>query len=249
LETVMPPKALLFDVFGTVVDWRSSVADACRACFARLGHPCDAEAFADAWRAAYIPSVDRVRHGERPWVDLDTLHLENLRAILPEFGLQTLPEAELQALTLAWHWLRPWPDSIAGLRRLRETYIVAPVSNASIRMMVNISRHAGLQWDAILGAEIANSYKTDPVVYVRSAAALGLAPDECMMVAAHNEDLDAARAVGMRTAFVLRATEHGPHQQTDLVAGPRCDIVGRDLLDIATQIRPESEPECRSAKG
>lgn len=236
LDPSMPPKAILFDVFGTVVDWRSSVADACRTCFTRLGLACDAEAFADAWRAAYIPSVDRVRSGERPWVDLDTLHLENLRSILPTFGLVTLPEAELHALNNAWHQLRPWPDSIDGLTRLRTTYIVAPVSNASIRMMVNMSRYGGLQWDAILGAEVAQSYKTDAVVYLRSAAALGLHPDECMMVAAHNEDLDAARAVGMRTAFVLRATEHGPRQRTDLVAGQKCDLVARDLVDLADQL-------------
>ena len=213
-------KALLFDVFGTCVDWRTSVAREAAA----LGLP--GEAVADAWRARYQPQLETVRSGEREWVVLDVLHREALDDVLDELGLE-LGESERDELTLAWHRLDPWPDTVEGLTRLKERFIIAPCSNGHIAQSVNLARHAGLPWDAILGAEIARAYKPDPRVYEASVAALGLEPAEVMMVAAHNGDLDAAAACGLQTAFVARPTEHGPGQETDLHAAEACRRGGR----------------------
>jgi 2-haloacid dehalogenase len=223
--------ALIFDVFGTVVDWRTGVANGVRA----FGLDTDAEAFADAWRARYQPKMEEVRSGGRPYTPLDVLHLENLRFVLDQFGL-SVPEERVGALNDVWHGLPPWPDCVPGLTRLKRDFIIAPCSNGSIAMMTRIARFGGLPWDAIVGAEIARDYKPRPEVYRASARALGCAPGRVMMVAAHNNDLEAARNCGLRTAFFPRPTEHGPGQTTDLEASEDWDIVARDIEDLADQL-------------
>ncbi|OZD08419.1 haloacid dehalogenase, type II [Rhodococcus sp. 06-235-1A] len=207
-------KALLFDVFGTVVDWRTSIAREVRS----LGVPgVDGHAFADRWRSMYQPAMDEVRSGRRPFTRLDVLHLESLRVVLSEFDVR-LAEDSITALNQAWHRLDPWPDSVPGLNRLRTEFIIAPLSNGNISLLLGMAKNAGLPWDAILGAEPVQAYKPTPEAYLRTADILGLEPSECMMVAAHNSDLVAAADCGFATAFVARPLEHGPSQTADLVA-------------------------------
>ena len=202
-------RALLFDVFGTCVDWRSSVARAGEELGGRLGvDGVDWAAVADAWRARYQPQLETVRSGARPWVNLDALHREALDDVLAELGLD-VPERERDALTGAWHRLDPWPDTVDGLARLKRRYVIAPVSNGHIALIVNMAKYAGLPWDAVLGAEIAHAYKPQPEVYLASVAALGLQPADATMVAAHEADLKAAKALGLGTAYVARPLEHG----------------------------------------
>ena len=229
-------RALTFDVFGTVVDWRSGIIREAEAIGRSRGISRDWAKFADAWRALYNPSMDRVRRGELPWKPLDELHRSALEQILPEFGIEGLSEAEIDHLNRAWHRLDPWPDAIAGLSRLRRGYILATLSNGNVALLVNMARRAGLPWDAILGAEVARHYKPDPEAYLRTAALLGLRPDECMMVAAHNRDLLAAGTLGFRTAFVPRPTEYGPNQTADLAPEHGYDILARDLSELADQL-------------
>ncbi len=205
-----PPAALLFDVFGTCVDWRSGVARAVRDAAAPLGVGVDAGAVADAWRARYQPQLETVRSGARPWVDLDALHREALDEVLAAHGLDALDARARDELTLAWHRLDPWPDTVPALARMRRHAVVAPVSNGHIALIVAMSRRAGMVWDAVLGAEIARAYKPQPEVYLRAVSALGLRPPDAMMVACHASDLVAADACGLRTAFVRRPLEHGP---------------------------------------
>lgn len=230
-------RALLFDVFGTCVDWRSSIAREGQALGSRLGlGEVDWLAFADAWRDQYQPQMATVRRGERPWVTLDVLHRAGLDAILPAFGLDELSPADRDELTLTWHRLDPWPDVVAGLTLMKRRFVIAPNSNGHIALMVNLAKRAGLPWDAILGAEIAHAYKPHPEVYLRSAEALGLEPSSVMMVAAHNGDLVAAAACGLQTAFVPRPTEHGPDQTTDLAPEHEFDLVAGDFLELATRL-------------
>jgi len=229
-------KALTFDVFGTVVDWRSSITEEGRAVGRRTGIEADWEAFADAWRSKYQPSMSRVRKGEMPWTNLDSLHRASLDELLEELGIDELDEQERGHLNRAWHRLNPWPDSVEGLTRLKQKYILATLSNGNVALLVDMAKNAGLPWDAILGAEVARHYKPQPQSYLTTAALLGLAPHECMMVAAHNGDLVAASALGFRTAFVLRPTEYGPNQQTDLQAEHRFDIVSESFIDLANQL-------------
>jgi 2-haloacid dehalogenase len=229
-------EALCFDVFGTVVDWRSGVARGAEAALAPRGIGLDWSAFADAWRARYQPAMEEVRAGRRPFVRLDVLHRENLEATLAGFGVAGLSEAVLADLNLAWHRLDPWPDAAAGLTRLRRRYILAPLSNGNVRLMVDLARRGGLPWDAILGAEVARAYKPSPEAYLRSAGLLDLAPSACVMVAAHNGDLAAARAVGFRTAFVPRPLEHGPGQTSDLEPAEAWDVVARDFGELAERL-------------
>jgi len=229
-------QALVFDVFGTVVDWRGGVAREAAPFLRRHGAAAaDPLAFADAWRRLYSPAMEEVRSGRRPFVRLDVLHRENLEAVLPGFGIDpaAVPEAELAELTLAWHRLDPWPDSVAGLTRLKAGFIIAPLSNGNIRLMIDMARRAGLPWDAILGAEVAQAYKPMPEAYLRTAEVLALRPDQLCMVAAHNGDLAAARACGLRTAFVPRPAEHGPGQTTDLRPEQDWDVVAEDLPALA----------------
>jgi len=228
-----PPKALLFDVFGTCVDWRSGIAREGEALGRRLGlQGVDWAAVADAWRARYQPQLETVRSGRRPWVTLDVLHREALDEVLDEAGL-AIEDDDRDALTLAWHWLDPWPDTLEGLTRLRRRFIIAPNSNGHVALIMDMARRAGLPWDVILGAEIAHAYKPQPEVYLQSVAALRLEPADVMMVAAHNSDLVAAAKCGLRTAFVARPTEHGPGQISDLQPDPHVEVVARDLVHLA----------------
>lgn len=226
-------EAVIFDVFGTVVDWRSGVA----ACVSKTGLDVDPVAFADAWRARYQPKMDEVRTGGRSYVPLDVLHRENLEDTLHAFGVSgVLSETSVADLNRAWEKLPPWPDSVPSLTRLKSAYIIAPNSNGSIALMARLSRFGGLPWDAILGADIAKDYKPAPQVYLACAAALDLRPEEVMMVAAHNGDLAAARSCGLATGFFPRPTEHGPGQTSDLEPTADWDIVARDLDDLAQKL-------------
>jgi 2-haloacid dehalogenase len=204
-------RALLFDVFGTCVDWRTSMMREAE----RFGLP---PQLAQAWRDEYQPQMETVRSGQRPWVNLDVLHEIGLKRVLKNLNL-TVSKADRAELVKGWHRLDPWPDVVAGLTRLKETYIIAPCSNGHIAQSVNLAKFAKLPWDAILGAEIAHAYKPDPRVYRESVYALGLEPDEVCMVAAHRDDLRAAAKVGLQTAFVERFGEDpGPAFRADFVA-------------------------------
>jgi 2-haloacid dehalogenase len=231
-------RALVFDVFGTVVDWRSGVARDAAPFLARHAKSrVDPGAFADAWRKRYGPAMEAVRSGRRPFVRLDVLHWENLVAVLPAFGIDPakVPAAELDELNLAWHRLDPWPDVVAGLTRLKRRYIIAPLSNGNVILMLDMAKRAGLPWDAILGAELAQAYKPDPAAYLRTVDILAMQPHEVCMVAAHNGDLAAARACGLATAFVPRPTEHGPEQTKDLQPEQDWDVVAEDFDALAAR--------------
>jgi len=226
-------KALTFDVFGTVVDWRSSIIREGDALGRARGLRVDWARFADAWRSLYQPAMEEVRSGRRPWTRLDDLHRESLERLLRDFGIAGLTEADIEHLNRAWHRLDPWPDAVAGLARLRRRYILATLSNGNVALLVNMAKRAGLPWDAVLGAEVARCYKPQPEAYRTTAALLGLAPDECLMVAAHNGDLAATSVLGFHTAFVPRPTEYGPQQTTDLRPERAWDVVARDFLELA----------------
>ena len=229
-------KALCFDVFGTVVDWRGSIVAEGEQINKDKGLQVDWAAFADAWRGGYRPAMDKVRNGELPWLNIDSLHRRILDGLLPEFGLGAMSEAEREALNRVWHRLRPWPDAVAGLARLRRRFVVCPLSNGNVSLLVNMAKAAGLDWDCVLSAELARRYKPDPQVYRQAAHLLGLAPGQVMMVAAHNGDLKGARAVGFATAFVLRPAEYGPQQRTDLAPDPGVDVAAADFEELARQL-------------
>jgi 2-haloacid dehalogenase len=232
-------RAALFDVFGTVVDWRNGIArDVARFLEQHAIGGIDPALFADAWRRRYSPSMEEVRAGRRPFVPLDLLHFENLQATLSEFDLapQEFPEPELRELNRAWHRLDPWPDAVAGLGQMKSRLIIAPLSNGNVSLLLNMAKRAAIPWDAILGAEVVAAYKPSPEAYLKTAALLDLPPGEIAMVAAHNADLSAARACGMRTAFVPRPTEHGPSQTTDLQPMQKWDFIATDFKDLARQL-------------
>ena len=229
-------RALVFDVFGTVVDWRTSVATEVQELAKRKGLAVDAAKFADAWRAGYGPSMNRVRTGELPWTKLDALYRMTLDRILVDFKIAGLTEAEKDALNRAWHRLRPWPDAVAGLTRLKKKFIIAPLSNGNISLMTDMAKHAGLPWDCILGAELVRHYKPDREVYQSAADILDVRPDEVMMVAAHLGDLRAAKGVGLRTAFVARPLEYGPEGKPDLKGDASVDVSAEDFNDLAARL-------------
>ena len=229
-------KALVFDVFGTVVDWRTSVTQEVEQLAKRKGLTVDGAKFADAWRGGYGPSMNRVRSGDLPWTKLDGLHRMILDKILIDFGISGLTEAETDALNRAWHRLRPWPDAVAGLTRLEKRFTIAPLSNGNISLMTAMAKHSGLPWDCILGAELVRRYKPDREVYQSAADILDLKPAEVMMVAAHSGDLRAAGTVGLRTAFVVRPLEYGPNGKPDLKADPQVDLSAKDFNDLASQL-------------
>ena len=229
-------KALLFDVFGTVVDWRSCIAAEIRQVAASHSLTVEAEQLADAWRAEYQPAMDAIRTGQRAFTRLDTLHAENLDKVLSANGIQAFSEPDKAHLVKAWHRLKGWPDSSAGLHRLKKNYIIAPQSNGNIALIVNMAKGTDLPWDVVLGAEIVQTYKPMPEAYERACDALGLSPEACMMVAAHNDDLMAARNTGMKTAFVCRPNEHGPRQTSDLSAESDWDICAESFVDLAGQM-------------
>lgn len=224
--------ALLFDVFGTVVDWRTGIA---REVATILGPSVDAPAFADAWRGLYQPAMEEVRVGSRPYAKLDVLHAETLLVVLDRFGIARPDAATPARLVNAWHRLDPWPDAAPGLRRLRRRFLVAALSNGNIGLMARLARHGGIGWDAILGADLAGDFKPKPRVYLAGCEALDLPPERCMMVAAHSSDLAAAAALGLRTAFVARPDEHGPGRGESAPA-VTCDVVATDLLDLAQRM-------------
>jgi 2-haloacid dehalogenase len=231
----MATQALFFDVFGTLADWRTSIAREAQAILGPLGHTLDWLAFAEAWRGEYQPAMEEIRSGRAPFSKLDVLHRKNLERILPRFGISGLPEATAQNLNLAWHRLDTWPDVAKGLTRLKTRFRLAPVSNGNISLMVDIARRNGLPWDAILGAEIAGDFKPKPRVYLAAAEAFDLAPADCMMVAAHSNDLKAAAALGLATAHVARPDEYGPNTGE---AAPKVpvDFAATSLEDLATQL-------------
>jgi len=233
----MDIRACLFDVFGTVVDWRTSVSRDLAA-FAKQKNisGIDWLEFAVEWRKLYQPSMEEVRSGRRPFTILDVLHRESLDKLVARYGIR-LGEADLDHMNRAWHRLEPWPDVVAGLAALKKKYIIAPCSNGNIALMVNLAKHAGLPWDCILGAETARAYKPTPEAYLNSCRQLGLAPSSVLMVAAHNNDLRAAKAQGLKTAFVPRPTEHGPGQSTDLAPDASCvDLAAKDLVELAGKL-------------
>ena len=230
-------RACLFDVFGTVVDWRSSVSRDLAA-FGRQKRlkGVDWLEFAVEWRKLYQPSMEEVRSGRRAFTILDVLHRESLDRLVARYGLKGLSAADLDHMNRAWHRLKPWPDAVKGLARLKKKHVIAPCSNGNIALMVNLAKRAGLPWDCILGAETARAYKPMPDAYLNSCWQLGLATHEVLMVAAHNGDLQAAQAQGMKTAFVARPKEHGPGQTTDLAPEAGIDLVAKDFVDLARRL-------------
>jgi 2-haloacid dehalogenase len=229
-------KALVFDVFGTVVDWRGSIVREAQALARRRKLKFDPAAFADAWRAGYKPAMARVRSGELPWTKIDDLHRLILDGLLAQFGIRGLAEAEVDHLNRAWHRLRPWPDARAGLAKLKRRHVIATLSNGNVALLVNMARHAKLPWDCILSAEVMRHYKPDPETYLGAADLLGVRPAELMMVAAHKDDLRAARACGLKTAFVPRPKEYGPAARPDVSREPAFDVHARDFHDLARQL-------------
>ena len=228
-------RALIFDVFGTLVDWRTSIVRETRLALEPLGIRVDWEAFADAWRDQYQPAMEDVRSGRLPFSKLDVLHRRNLNIVLGRFGLERVDEPTRVHLNLAWHRLDAWPDVTAGLARLRTRFRLAPCSNGNISLMVDLARRNGFLWDAILGAEVARDYKPKPAVYLASAAAFDCAPAETMMVAAHSSDLAAAAAAGLRTAFIARPDEHGPGRGESRADVP-VDVSAENLLVLADRL-------------
>lgn len=233
-ETV---KAIFFDVFGTVVDWRGGVIHEGERIGERHGLSVDWAAFADAWRGEYAPSMNRVRGGEMPWTSLDGLHRESLGRLLDRFGVASLSEEEKDELNHAWHRLDPWPDSVPGLQRLRERYVIAPLSNGNVSLLVEMARRAGIPWDVILSAELVRHYKPDPETYLDSASLLDLNPGEVMMTAAHPDDLRAAAALGFRTAYVHRPLEWGPHKEPpERPTETEFDLVTESIEELADRL-------------
>lgn len=233
-----PIKALAFDVFGTVVDWRSAIAREGEAFARRHGIAgVDWTAFALDWRALYQPAMERVRSGEMAFTKLDVLHRMNLEILLERYGIRGMAPGAMDHFNRAWHRLNPWPDAPAGLRRLKARFVLATLSNGNVALMVNMARHADLPWDAILGAEVARAYKPQPQAYLSAVDMLGLAAAEVMMVAAHNDDLAAAHSCGLRTAFVARREEYGPGQTKDLAPQHSFyDYCAADFHDLADQL-------------
>jgi 2-haloacid dehalogenase len=225
-------RALIFDVFGTVVDWRSSVIREISAAAGQV----DAVTFADEWRReGYRDAIASIRRGEQPWADADTLHRRKLDELLVRHGVTGLAEAQVAALSRAWHRLDPWPDAVEGLTRLKRRYVISPLSNGNLGLLVNMAKRAGLPWDCVLSADLFGAYKPDPATYLGAAKLLGLAPGEVMMVAAHSADLRSAASHGLRTAFVARPDEHGPGAVTE-TAPEGVDLVTRSFLELADRL-------------
>lgn len=229
-------KAMVFDTFGTVVDWRGSVIRDLSQWGAAQGVVADWARLADRWRERYQPQMERVRSGERPWVNLDVLHREVLDMLLPELGLSALSEAHREHLNKVWHRLEAWPDSVDGLTRLKRRYIIGPLSNGNVALLTNLAKHADLPWDVILSTELHRCYKPQPEAYLGACSLLDLSPEKVMMCAAHNDDLRAARALGLKTAFFARPTEHGPRQTSDLAPTEQWDVIAADIRDLAERM-------------
>ncbi|HET9915630.1 MAG TPA: haloacid dehalogenase type II [Candidatus Binatia bacterium] len=229
-------KLLAFDVFGTVVDWRSSVIAEGEQLGKAKGIAIDWAKFADAWRAIYRPYMDKVQNGELPWTKLDDLHRMMLAETLKKFGIESLSDEETEHLNRVWHRLKPWPDCVAGLQRLKSRFVIAPLSNGNISLLTNMAKHAALPWDCILSAENVRRYKPDPSVYLLAPQLFDLKPEQVMMVAAHEHDLQSASKHGLRTAYVHRPLEHGPGKAVAIPPKERYDIVAADFLELAGQL-------------
>ena len=229
-------KAILFDVFGTVVDWRTSLIGELSAWGTVRRLAADWAGLVDAWRGAYAPSMDRVRRGELPWTGLDALHRASLAELAPRFGLPGLSGADMEWVNQGWHRLRPWPDLVPGLRALHGRHILAPLSNGNVALLVNMARGAGLPWDMVFSAEVFRHYKPDRETYLGACAMLALEPGDVMLCAAHNYDLAAAQGLGLRTAFIPRPTEYGPHQVRDFGPEGEWDVVAADMVDFAARM-------------
>lgn len=238
-------RALVFDVFGTVVDWRGSIVREGRKLARKKKLRVNWAAFADAWRAGYRPAMARVRSGALPWTTIDALHRMILDDLLRQFGIKGLSEADTDHLNRVWHRLQPWPEARRGLARLKRAFTLATLSNGNVALLVNMARHARLPWDCVLSAELFHHYKPDPEAYLGAARLLGLAPRELMLVAAHKDDLFAAKACGLRTAFVRRPLEFGPQVRVDLKPERAFDCNAEDFLDLATQLLPRKSQETR----
>ena len=227
-------RALVFDVFGTVVDWRGSIVREGEALSAAKGPDVDWRAFADAWRQGYQPAMARAMRGE--WANIDTLHRGILDEIRPRFGLDELDERDVEHLNLVWHRLAPWPDAIEGLQRLKTRFVISTLSNGNVSLLVDMAKHAGLPWDCVLSAELFGKYKPDPAVYQGAARLLGVERDALLMVAAHPSDLVAAQRAGLRTAYIPRPLEWGPDGYREPVGSARFDVVAADFVELAAKL-------------
>jgi 2-haloacid dehalogenase len=232
----MTPKALAFDTFGTVVDWRSSIIAELEAFGKNHGVVQDWATFADGWRKGYLPAMDRVRRGELPWTRIDDLHRMILDDLLREAGITDVSDADLDHLNRAWHRLDPWPDSVAGLTRLKSRFVITTLSNGNVSLLTNMAKRAGLPWDCVISAELFHHYKPDPEAYLGCADLLDVPPGELMLVAAHPGDLRAARDAGLMTAYVTRPLEYGPNQRAHRVTDGEFDFTARDFLNLADQL-------------
>ncbi len=232
----MSLKALAFDVFGTVVDWRSSIIGELEEFGRAHGVHADWPAMADGWRAGYAPAMNRVRGGELPWTRIDDLHRMILDELLAAAGITSIAEDDVDHLNRAWHRLDPWPDSVAGLARLKERFVITTLSNGNVSLLTNMAKRAGLAWDCVISAELFGHYKPDIEAYLGCADLLGVQPDELMLVAAHPSDLRAARDAGLRTAFVSRPQEYGPNQRPPKMNSDEFDFTATDFPDLADQL-------------
>jgi 2-haloacid dehalogenase len=230
------PVAIVFDTFGTVVDWRSSLIAELTAFGKERAINADWTALVDGWRASYHPSMDRVRKGQQPWTTLDALHRASLDKLVKDFGISGLSEAELRHINRGWHRLNPWPDSVPGLTRLKRRFIIGPLSNGNVSLLTNMAKHAGLPWDMVFGSDLFGHFKPDPETYLGVARLLDLEPGQVMMAAAHNGDLGNARKQGLMTAFFPRPNEYGPHQKRDYAAEQDWDVVAKDIEDLAGKL-------------
>jgi 2-haloacid dehalogenase len=230
------PVVIVFDTFGSVVDWRGSLIADLSDFGQRRGIQADWPALVDAWRAAYHPSMDRVRKGLQPWTRLDDLHRASLDHLVAEFGIKGLTEQDLVHINFGWHRLNAWPDSVPGLTRLKSRFVIGPLSNGNVSLLTYMAKHAGLPWDMVFGSDLFGHFKPDPETYLGVAKLMDLAPDQVMLAAAHNGDLASARKNGLMTAFWPRPTEYGPHQKRDYAADQDWDIVAKDIQDLATQL-------------
>ena len=236
-ESLKNVKAMTFDVFGTVVDWRSSIAREAKMMGEQKGFDFDWDNFADKWRAGYGPSMNKVRTGELPWTKIDVLHRMILDELLSEYNITNLTESEKDHLNRAWHRLDPWPDSVPGLTELKKNYVISPLSNGNVALLVNMAKYGGLPWDTVLSAELAQHYKPDPEAYQSTSEFLGFPIEQIMMVAAHKNDLKSAKGQGMMTGYIPRPKEHGPNTTVDSNPEDYIDIIGENFVDFANKMQ------------
>tara|TARA_B110000483_G_scaffold238825_1_gene316175 strand:- start:3397 stop:4101 length:705 start_codon:yes stop_codon:yes gene_type:complete len=230
------PKALIFDVFGTVVDWRGSITREVRAIAECKRVHLNAGKFANEWRSGYQPAMDRVRKGDLPWLNLDALHRLILDELTKKYHLHQLSEDEIDRLNRAWHRLKPWPDSVRGLKIIKKNYTISPLSNGNFSLLNNMAKHSDLPWDCIISAELFGHYKPDPETYLGAAKLLDLNPDQVMLCAAHKDDLLAAQACGLKTAFIKRPREFPPSMKIDLSTDTRFDYNADSIIDLGNQL-------------